>query len=277
MRDIEQRSLPSGPFYGDATFRREVGGVVFVESVYCHERHIPKHEHANAFFNLVLEGTYTESCHGVIRTRGPLTLALHPSGEAHADWWHGRGGRVFHVEIWASRLQQIREYSSVLDTPAEFRTGAPIWLASRLYREYLRNDAVSALAMEGLMLEILAECSCDRQISPGRKPPSWLQPVRELIHDRFVESLTHEAVAATAGVHPVHLARVFRKHYGCTVGDYVRRLRVDFVSEQLISTDVPLAELASAAGFADQSHLNRTFKRSTGMTPGNFRKVRRSR
>jgi AraC family transcriptional regulator len=265
-------SLPPGSFYGKATLRREIGGLMFVESVYRHERHIPKHEHANAFFNLVLEGTYTEVCQGVPRTRGPLMLALHPSGEAHADHWHGLGGRVFHVEISPSRLEQVRSYSSALDSPAEFHTGLPVWLATRLYREYLRHDAVSPLAMEGLVLEVLAECSRDRDVRPERQPPRWLQPVRELIQGRFAESLTHETVAAAAGVHPVHLARVFRKHCGCTLGDYVRKLRVDFVAEQLITTDVPVAELACAAGFADQSHLNRTFKRQTGMTPAGFRR-----
>jgi AraC family transcriptional regulator len=46
---------------------------------------------------------------------------------------------------------------------------------------------------------------------------------------------------------------------------------VDFAAHKLITTDEPLAGIALAAGFSDQSHFNRTFKRRTGMTPATFR------
>jgi AraC family transcriptional regulator len=269
--------LPTGSFFGKTTLRREVAGLTFAESVYITELCIPKHEHANAFFNLVLEGTYTEVCGTRTRTRGPSTLALHPSGEAHADRWHGLGGRVFHVEIPPSRLEQIRAYSPVLDSAEDFHGGIPIWLATRLYQEHLRNDGVSSLVMEGLVLEVLAECSRRLTGDLERKPPRWLQQVRELLQDRFADNLTHEVVAAAVRIHPVHLARVFRKHCGCTLGDYVRRLRVDFAARLLITTDEPLSGIAFAAGFSDQSHFTRNFKGQTGMTPAAFRKYCRSR
>jgi AraC family transcriptional regulator len=270
------RTLPAGVFYGRTTLRREIAGLVFAESTYREELRIPRHEHANAFFNLVLEGTYTEVCGTRTRIRGPSTLALHPGGEVHADHWHGLGGRVFHVEIPPSRLEQVRAYSPILDSPEDFHSGLPIWLASRLYHEHRRNDGVSGLVMEGLVLEVLAECS-RRTGDPERKPPRWLPQVRELLQARFTENLTHEVIAAAIGIHPVHLARVFRQHCGYTVGHHVRRLRVDFAARQLITTDEPLARIAFAAGFSDQSHFTRSFKRQTGMTPSAFRKYGRSR
>ena len=271
------RKLPAGSFYGKTTLRREVAGLVFAESVYREELRIPKHEHAHAFFNLVLEGTYTEVCGTRTQIRGPSTLALHPSGEVHADHWHGLGGRVFHVEIPPSRLEQVRTYSPILDSPEDFYSGLPTWLATRLYHEHLRNDGVSPLAMEGLVLEVLAECSRRRTGDPERKRPRWLPQVRELLQARFAANLTYEVVAAAAGVHPVHLARVFRRHCGCTLGDYVRQLRVNFAARQLITTEEPLAGIACSAGFSDQSHFTRAFKRQTGMTPAAFRRYGRSR
>ena len=271
------KTLEPGTFYGMTTRRREVAGLVFVESVYREELRIPKHEHANAFFNLVLEGTYTEVCGGRSRTRGPATLAVHPCGEVHANHWHGAGGHVFHVDIPLARLEQVREYSPVLDNPAEFHDGMPNWLAMRLYREHLRNDDVSRLALEGLAMEVLAECARCHAGGPERNAPPWLRLVRELLHDRFAENLTHEAIAATVGIHPVHLARAFRRHCGSTLGDYVRKLRVDCAAHKLVTTDEPLAGIALAAGFSDQSHFSRTFKRQTGMTPATFRTSSRLR
>jgi AraC family transcriptional regulator len=271
------KKLPAGSFYGTTALRREVDGLVFVESVYREERCIPKHAHAHAFFNLVLEGAYTEVCGAKTRTRGPSTLALHPAGEVHADHWHGEVVRVFHVEVSPSRLEHVRECSPVLDAPGDFQGGSPVWLATRLYREHLRNDAASPLAMEGLAFEVLAECARCRGGNPERQPPRWLRKVRELLDGRFAEDLTHEAVAAAVGIHPVHLARVFRRHCGCTLGDYVRKLRVDYAARKLVSSDEPLARIACDAGFADQSHFTRSFKRQTGMTPAAFRSYGRLR
>ena len=66
----------------------------------------------------------------------------------------------------------------------------------------------------------------------------------------------------------MHLSRVFRKTYHTTLGEYLNGLRVEFAFEQLKNPEADLSELALAAGFADQSHFTRVFKRITGNTPG---------
>jgi len=78
-------------------------------------------------------------------------------------------------------------------------------------------------------------------------------------------------------VHVVHLARVFRRFHGCTVGEYLRRLRIERAIEELRSTNKPLADIAGNSGFSDQSHFCRAFKLTVGMTPGQYRKSHRGR
>jgi AraC family transcriptional regulator len=75
----------------------------------------------------------------------------------------------------------------------------------------------------------------------------------------------------------VTLARTFRRTFGCTVGEYLRRLRIERAAEQLVSGDLPLAEIALAAGFADQSHFSNVFRRRTGVSPSAFRREARGR
>jgi AraC family transcriptional regulator len=75
----------------------------------------------------------------------------------------------------------------------------------------------------------------------------------------------------------VHLARAFRRHYGCTPGDYVRKLRVESACRRLATSDAPLIEVALSAGFSDQSHFRRAFRRQVRMMPGEFRRNFRSR
>jgi AraC family transcriptional regulator len=120
--------------------------------------------------------------------------------------------------------------------------------------------------------ELLAELFRIGETALSRRPPGWLRIVRDLLHDRFQEELSLEEIAAAAGVHPAHLARVFRSHHGCSVGDYLRGLRVEFACRQLSSTDAALIDVALSAGFADQSHFTRCFKQATGLTPGQFRR-----
>jgi AraC family transcriptional regulator len=79
-------------------------------------------------------------------------------------------------------------------------------------------------------------------------------------------------IAAEVGVHPVHLASTFRRYFHHTMGDYQRQLRVEFACRQLASGCASLGEIALAAGFADQSHFVRVFKRHLGITPGAYRK-----
>jgi AraC-like DNA-binding protein len=71
------------------------------------------------------------------------------------------------------------------------------------------------------------------------------------------------------GVHPVYLASAFRRHYRCSIGEYKRRLRVEFICGEIARSDAPLSQVALAAGYSDQAHFSRSFKRFAGMTPRN--------
>jgi AraC family transcriptional regulator len=138
-------------------------------------------------------------------------------------------------------------------------------------------DDLSPLAMEGLALELLVAASRYPVSIAEHRVPAWLRRVTDILQDRFAETFSLADLAATVEVCPDHLARVFRRYQGCTVGEYVRRLRVDFARRRLASSDARLVEIALAAGFSDQSHLTKTFKQHTGMTPGEFRASWRSR
>ena len=264
--------LAAGKFYGQTLRSLEVAGFTFAESVYSPNLEIPVHTHANAFLYFVIEGGYEEVCGRETRSGGPSALVYHPAGEPHANRWLDAGGRVFHIEISCDRAAAIRDHGACLDRPADVRGGVAPWLAGRLVNEYRRPDGASALAMEGMVLEILAELARHPLPAAGRTPPPWLRLTRELIHDRFAEKLSLGEIAGAVGVHPVHLARAFRRQHGCTPGEYTRRLRIEFACRQLASSDLPMVQVALAAGFSDQSHFTKAFRRQMRMTPGEFRR-----
>ena len=145
----------------------------------------------------------------------------------------------------------------------------------KLYREYRRMDQLSPLIIEGLALEIIAEVT-RREFRLERRPPRWLLQARDLLQAEFSRNLTLNSLAKSVGIHPVHLATTFRQHYRQTVGEYVRQLRIEYACGELSASDAPLVDIALAAGFFDQGHFSKTFKRFTGISPARFRETMRS-
>lgn len=271
--------LPSGHLYGEALGRRETAGFVLMETAYSPGLRLPRHSHEHAGFCFVLRGTFDRAYERRTSACGPSSLSFHPSDERHSERFDGAGARLFSFQISQRVLERARDYSIALDDSAVFRGGVLAQLALRLYGEYRRMDEVSPLSIEGLALEIMAEASRHsvRSREHRRPEPRWLRQAVELLHAQFSEPLTLSAVAQSVGVHPVHLARTFRQRYRCTVGDYVRRLRVESACRALATSDTPLAEVALLAGFSSQSHLSTAFKLNTGMTPAEYRAAFRRR
>jgi AraC family transcriptional regulator len=147
--------------------------------------------------------------------------------------------------------------------------GKLAWLAVRLFREHAEAGTACELTMESLVWEMLA-LTARLQESEAKEKPDWWNRVREKLHDGFGDNLRISELAQEAGVHPVYLARLFRKMTGATPGEYLQGLRLQYVCRELLNKGKPLAQIAAEAGFADQSHMTRTLKRRTGETPGEF-------
>lgn len=260
-----------------------VAGLDLGEVVYPATMERSKHAHDRACFHYLLEGGYVEQ-HGRRSQECPIyTLAFQPAGHEHSYRALRGRSRSFTIELDETWTNRLREHGVVLDTPGSLRGGLASWLHARLYREFRSMDAASPLAIEALTLEMAVETSRNGErlgeagSGLARRPAPWLVQATDLLHDRVAETLSLSEVARSVGVHPVHLARTFRRHHRCTLGEYVRRLRVGLACQQLTNSCASLSEIALATGFPDQSHFSRVFKRITGRTPGAFRAETRER
>jgi AraC family transcriptional regulator len=250
----------------------QVAGLTLLECQYSPDLLMPQHWHDYAHFVLVLGGACTDTCRKDSRRYGPSHLVFYPAGEPHASHFHRPGTQTFEIQIQTEWLERVSGFSIRGEEPCDFTAGWPVWLGRRIYNEFREMDAMAALAIQGLALELLAETARRWSNASERTPPRWLRQTRELLQAQFTESLSLDEIAAVAGVHPVHLARTFRQHYRCTVGEYLRHLRLERARHALCTSDAPVTEIAAASGFADQSHLSNLFKRHTGITPTEFRK-----
>ena len=261
--------MASVRFHGTTLMNRAVPGFEFKEIQHPPGVFIPKHSHANAHIGFILKGGFTETFTRKTLECRPLSVSYIAPGLPHTDDFR-HGVHCVVLEIREPRLSQMQSLAA-LDEPVFVNGGRAAWLALKMYGEARGSDASSLLAIEGLGLEMLAELARIKAQPAESKAPRWLEQARELLHARLRETLTHDDVAHAVGVHPVYLATLFRRHFHCTIGEYVRRLRIEFAAGELTRSDHSLCEIALAAGFSDQSHFSKVFKRQTGMSPGSFR------
>lgn len=264
--------LQPGCLHGRTIKSLRVSDFILTETSYDARARLPRHAHENSYFCFVLEGSYTERYGKREVLCQPSTLTFRASGRSHEDLVHDARARIFVLEIPAAWIERLRADSLTLGSASEFFGGALPRLCARLNHEFHKTDSAANLAIEGLVLEVLAEAL--RQPSHGTgNPPAWLRQAREMIVEHFPQTLTLTQIASRVGVHPVYLASAFRQKFGLPIGDFVRKMRIEHACAELVKDEFPLAEIALRAGFFDQSHFSRVFKSYVGTTPAKYRRA----
>jgi AraC family transcriptional regulator len=265
-----QIKLSPGQHYGKVRMQRSIPGFRLLEVAHPGGVKFPKHAHESAFFTVVLYGAMIENfATGALESSAGM-VCFNAADEEHSNTVSPVGTRSLILEVETELTERARKHSSGIAQSAVFNGGEVSWLARKLIREWAQFDNVSPLAIEGLGLELIA-ARCRTSPVRNLKRPDWLERARDLIHARFTEALSVSDLASAVGVHRAHLARCFRQYYQSSIADYVRNLRIELVQNNLSSTNLPLAEIAARAGFYDQPHMTRLFKRATGLTPAKYR------
>jgi AraC family transcriptional regulator len=219
----------------------------------------PSFEPELPYVAVVLDGAMVKSFPRQLHDLAGGDAIAIPAGATHSAQFGPQGARVVLVAGSSARLDRL----------AELPGRDVVWLAWRLTAELRATDTAAPLAAHGCALELLA--ATVRETCSEQPRPRWLASAEELLRSRVRESVALGELAQAVGVHPAHLARAFRAHYGVSVGEHSRRLRVAWAARELAGGERSLAEIAVEAGFADQSHLTRVFKRHVGTTPARYR------
>ena len=179
------------------------------------------------------------------------------------------------AEFSSAFLGRLRESGLTSSDTIEFVTRQAHPLRTQMSRELTSPDSLSELVLEGLLTSTIGLAHRDNQ-SRESNPPNWLRKAKDLLYDSATEFLTIEGVAHSVGVHPAHLSREFRRWFHRTPGEYVRERRVHLAKKQLEETDSALSQIAYEAGFADQAHFSKVFRRHSGLTPLAYRRLFKS-
>jgi AraC family transcriptional regulator len=235
------------------------------------------HEHALPRFSFLISGVIREvDDRKKSVERGPHTLHVTPAHMSHGHWIDTPRLTTLCFDVSPTMLQSIGRADEVFATPALLRSGHSLNCLTRLYREMLAGDTASGMILGGLAYEVVGEVVRRRTNRPTADPPAWLRLARELLRDRLNENPSIAEVAASVGVHPSYLTRMFRTYLHESPGEYVRRIRMERATKEVLLTDRPLKQIAESAGFSDQAHFSREFRRMHGESPMRLRQeVRR--
>lgn len=268
--------LRAGEFYGETSQALLTNGFRFTEKAYPKSLEIPKHSHELSHFCFVISGNYQEEIERKVDERIPTALVYYPPDVSHAEKHHSNGNH-FLVEIDQVNLDKVKDYGAKLNEPLAISGNEVLWLANRMYHEFTQRDKFASLALESLTLELLIFASRQSLKTNERKRPLWLEKTIEILRENSAESFNLSNLAEFIGVHPTHLARVFRQFECCTIGDYIRKVRIEKARQKIIYSNESLVEIALNTGFSDQTHFTRTFKNIVGITPKEFKNIFRPR
>ena len=259
-----------------ATFLRPRGlaGVEALHATFLSHRYVP-HVHDAWTVAQVLAGAACFQLEGRWHIAAAGNVFIIPPGAVHTGESATAGGytyRVLYLEPWALRDWLDHELWSKSELPVVLRSrqlsrALSAFHAVLLQHQVLLEQGEVLASASRKLYAAVRQTTVDPQ--PSRGPHPAVQSARGYIHDRWQEDFTLGELASAVGMSPFHLVRTFRSQVGVTPSAYRRAVRVK-AAQRLLRSGVPPAQAALDAGFYDQAHLNRHFKRATGVTPGQY-------
>ncbi|HRE12619.1 MAG TPA: helix-turn-helix domain-containing protein [Usitatibacteraceae bacterium] len=232
------------------------------------------HRHVEPHFVLVERGRYASAAEGATTDGTPL-LVFNPAGTAHRDAFApGESlatSRFVSLTVGFDLWLRLEPGADLPRHPVALAGGAAIE-ARAMLGALLETAAPDPLDIESTVAATAALVS-HRQ--PQANQPPWLARCRDALRDDNEFALKPGGLTRLAkelGVHPVHLARAFRRHHRVTPGAWARAIRLERAAAALARNRDELSDIALEAGFFDQSHFTRAFRGAFGLTPAAFRR-----
>lgn len=221
----------------------------------------PTHDHRLPYCTLVLRGGYDESAPGYEKQLVEGSLSFHPASERHAKKMAPTWTTEFYLMVKDDEFgERLRERRAKKDPVIE-RLMHTALLAT------VRNEPEQRLSVESCLAEALDQATAHEK----KRSPSWLRNAASYLWENAERSVGLSELSLVANVDRSYMARMFRRRYGMTPGEYQRNIRANKAFRSIVGTDSELGEIAALCGFSDHSHLCRNLRALYGYTPGEIR------
>lgn len=259
--------LDTGIYIGKEVNQRIFDGIITSETGYETDFISDWHFHKNPHFSHILNGGSREIReNGFEQQRSGSSLYYYP-GIVHQNIAYLPNTRIFNLEFAVSFLTRYG-----INMPAEsWMFSDTYWNRNDLIRimaEHYLNDQVSPVSIHQLAISLLSTTK-----TPYISKAGWPKRLKDMLHDNWNSSLSLMDISTEIDLHPVTISRYFPHYFGCTLGDYLRWLKIEKAQLMIRLKKHSLTEIAYYCGFVDQAHFTKTYKRFFGITPKQYQKL----
>lgn len=260
---------------GFRIYRSAIPGAQPVES--DSRRVFPRHTHEEFGIGVICRGAQRSlSGRGMVEAGAGDVITVNP-GEVHDGAPIGDAGRAWRIIYLEPRLIAAAARDIAEGRPDDYEIHQPVIRDVALARQLLnlfavlaRPDATAAsLHGEQLLLDLVHRTLHRRPESARPSVPKGISAAKDLIDSDAARAVTLAELARASGLSRFQVLRGFARATGLTPHAYLVQRRVG-LARRLIARGTRLSEAALASGFADQSHMTRTFVRAYGVTPRAF-------
>lgn len=226
---------------------------------YHQVKYMPSHCHEEISISWITQGNFMESMHGELKTGTESYVVIKPSGVLHENTFFNK------CSTYTLLIKDVQRHRIPLFTALEEYQWFPASGLAPLfhYVAACKNSAEFYPALNYFLEHIFLYKQRGSQVQPN-----WLDQTKAHVDQHFSENLQTKELAAEVGLHPVYLSRAFRKYYGSSFKDYLKKVRLHQAMGLLAQGDLSQASVAYDCGFSDQSHFIRVFRETMGFTPG---------
>jgi AraC family transcriptional regulator len=235
-------------------------------------KHVGWHCHENPHLTFILQGEVIEGTKKEVYNCSAGNLLFHSPFEPHYNIKLEGNVRCLHIDFAENYLDDLAPGKSKLQGILDIKNSGIKLLCYKIFREAVIADDISGAAIHNLSLAILGRLLFTEDTARTPKP-LWVGKLEEILRSGYAEKFSLDELSRELSIHPVHLSRSFSRYFNCTLGEYVRNVRVERALAFMPDKNLSLTEIASDCGFADQSHFFRAFKRIMGVSPSTYRKL----
>lgn len=260
--------LKSGEYLGQINKHWNTNGVLISETAYPTRVFEGWHCHENHHISFIIRGGNKEQRKGRETEILPGTIVSYQSGELHRNFNTDTSSWNINLEIETSFFNRYDLSANALNNIAGLACADAKFASLKIYRECLANTGHSSVSIHSLLLGLL-----DYRDASSSAVPLWVSSLRDILHDRWNDNIRLEELAHLVKVHPITISKSFSRYFRCTLGEYIRKLRIEKATQLVQTTDWSLTAIAHHCGFFDQSHFIRVFKNMTGFLPGRYKRL----
>jgi len=265
------QKLENGKYLSENTFEKRFDGLIISKNTYTENYYSSWHYHENCYFALILKGGSLERRKGNDIECRPGLLLFYNTQEPHKNEKYLPGSKNFNIEFQNSWFENMHIEKKALEGGMIIKDVVVKSLFLKIMAEAVEPDTDMQLSIEASILQCFSVLKNENK--NYLSAPVWLIQIKELLNETKDHSYSLGELSILFGVHPVTISKLFPHFFQCTIGEYIRKIKIEKSLSLLPKKHISLASISSTCGFADHGHFTRVFKKHTGFTPSQYREI----